>query len=209
MLTVISPAAHHRLTTLEAVKNELSLTNTADDAFLSDLIDQASDIVRTWCGRSFALEGVRETLHHNRPGASVMLSRWPVASIDAVTIDGRVFDPVNFQAEDGAGIVYRIGADGCTASWPSGRTVIEYTAGYVLPNDDNSAEPTLPKDIERAAIILVKTAYFARGRDPLIRTEDVSGIASTTYWVGGFGNGATLPPDVEGLLSPHRQVLIG
>src|SRR5512132_4147159 len=89
---------------------------------------------------------------------------------------------------------------------PSQRSWLDYQAGYVLPGEPGR---TLPDDIERAAIMLVKAAWFARTRDPLIRSEDVSGITNTTYWVGGFGNGASLPPDVEGLLAKHRQPVIG
>ena len=84
--------------------------------------------------------------------------------------------------------------------------MVDYRAGYVLPGEPDR---TLPDDIERAAIMLVKAAWFARTRDPLIRSEDVSGVTNTTYWVGGFGNGGSLPPDVEGLLSKHRQPPIG
>jgi hypothetical protein len=75
----------------------------------------------------------------------------------------------------------------------------------VLPGDPDR---TLPEDIERAVIMLVKIAWFARTRDPLIRSEDVSGITNTTYWVGGFGNGSTLPPDVECILYRYRPPAI-
>lgn len=205
MLTIISPAESHRLTTLAAVKAELQVTGGTDDAYLSGLIDQASDMVQTWCSRTFALERVRETIDRRTGSESIMLSRFPVATIITATLGGQVIDPADIETEDG-GFVYRLDGTGSRTGWQSGRFIIEYDAGFVLPDQP---APTLPKDIERAALTLVKGEWFARNRDPLIRSEDVNGVSSTTYWVGGFGAGASLPPDVEGLLAKHRQVLIG
>lgn len=201
MLTIINPAESHRLTTLAAVKAELQVTGGADDAYLSGLIDQVSDMVQTWCSRTFALERVRETIDRRTGSESIMLSRFPVATIITATLGGQTIDPATIETE-GGGFVYRLNGTG----WPPGRFIIEYDAGFILPDQP---APTLPKDIERAALTLVKGEWFARNRDPLIRSEDVPGVISTTYWVGGFGAGANLPPDVEGLLSKHRQVLIG
>jgi len=206
MLTIISPAESHRLTTLATIKSELRLTSGADDDFLSSLIDQASGAIRTWCGRSFALETVRETIHLKTASESVMLSRWPVVSIVAVTASDQALGPVTFEAEDESGFIYRTDSSGDRVGWPSGKVVLEYSAGYVLPGKPGR---TLPDDIERAVLTMIKGEWFARNRDPLIRSEDVNGVANTTYWVGGFGGDVLLPPDVQGLLTKHRQVLIG
>ena len=85
-------------------------------------------------------------------------------------------------------------------------TYAQFQTDIALVNGGSIQEP---KDIERAALTLVKGEWFARNRDPLIRSEDVHGVMSTTYWVGGLNAGASLPPDVEGLLAKHRQVLVG
>lgn len=203
MLTVISPAAHQRLTTVATIKSELDLTGGADDAYLATLIDQASEAIVAWCGRPFAVEGVRETLHRDgRAAGNLMLSRFPVIGIDAVTIGGTVLDPTLADTEDG-GFLYQLDASGCRVGWPSGRAVIDYRAGYVLPDKTGR---TLPKDIERAAIILVKTWFLARERDPLVRSESVEGVGSTDYFSGLKSD---LVPEAESLLSRYRTVMIG
>ncbi|MCO5132443.1 MAG: hypothetical protein M9932_18125 [Xanthobacteraceae bacterium] len=201
-LTIIEAAAETKLTTIAAAKAEMQLTSGADDAYLTTLIDQASDAVRSWCKRVFAIETVRESIYPDTPGKSLMLSRWPVVAIAAVTINGVVEDVANVEAED-SGHLFRLDASGCRASWPSGRIVVEYSGGYVLPGQPNR---TLPNDIERAALSLVRGSWFARTRDPLIRSEAVDGIGSTDYFSGTVSR---LPPDAESLLSPYRNVKLG
>lgn len=204
MLTIVRPAESHRLTTLAAVKAELRLTGGADDEYLSGLVDQASAAVRTWCGRPFAAEAVREVLDAAPRMWGVTLARWPVVSIEAVTVAGLSCNPSLFEADE-SGTLYRLDGVAQRVGWCSGRIVVDYTAGFVLPGKPGR---NLPEDIERATLTLVKAEFFARTRDPLIRSEDVNGAVSTAYQVGGF-SGSSLPPDVEGLLSRHRQVLIG
>lgn len=206
MLTVTAPADSHSLTTLEAIKRELCLSGGADDEFLAGLIDQASAAVRTWCGRAFTIEAVSETFRLKRPAESLVLTRWSVVSIDVITEVGTVLAAPDFETETDTGLLYRLSDVDGRVDWCAGKIVVGYRAGYILPGEPDR---TLPDDIERAAIMLVKAAWFARTRDPLIRSEDVSGLTNTTYWVGGFGNGGSLAPDVEGLLSKHRQPPIG
>lgn len=206
MLTVTAPADSHRLTTLAAIKGEMRLSGGADDEFLSDLIDRASATIRRWCGRTFALETVRETFRLSAPIETLSLSRWPVVSVASVIEAGNPLAAGDFETEDDTALVYRLTGSDSRRHWPAGKIVVEYQAGYILPGKPGR---TLPEDVERATIMLVKAGWFGRSRDPLVRTEDVSGVLSTTFWVGGFGEGASLPPDVEGLLSPHRQPSIG
>lgn len=201
-LTIIEAAGETKLTTLAAAKAELQVTSGADDAYLTTLIDQASDAVRSWCKRVFAVETVRESIYPDKPGTSLMLPRWPVVTIAGVTINGTAEDVANVEAED-SGHLFRIDASGCRMSWPSGRIVVEYRAGYVLPGRPGR---TLPNDLERAALSLVKSNWFARTRDPMIRSETVDGAGSTDYF---SGTASRLPPDVESLLSPYRNVNLG
>jgi hypothetical protein len=207
MLTVIAPAASSDLTTRATVKAELQIAGGGDDDFLSSAITRASAAVSRWCNRVFPLETVRETFRLDRTRPELVLSRFPVVSIASVTVDGTALDPAaDFEADGDRGILYRLDSRGKFMCWPSAVVVVEYSAGFLLPGDPNR---TLPDDIERAALLLVKAEYFARIRDPLVKSEDVSGALSTSFWVGGFGNGASLPPDVEGFLTPHRNPAMG
>lgn len=206
MLTVTTPAESHRLTTLASVKGELRLTGGGDDEFLLDMIDRASAVIRRWCNRSLALEAVREVVRSTNPAPTLLLSRWPVVSVTSVAIGTTDLADTEYEAETDNGMLYRLTAGDSRCPWPVGKITIDYQAGYVLPGQPGR---TLPDDIERAAIMLVKAGWFSRTRDPLVRSEDVAGVMSTSFWVGGFTDGASLPPDVGGLLSPHRQPALG
>lgn len=206
MLTIIAPAESQRLTTLAAIKDELRLTAGADDAFLLTLIDQASGAVRRWCNRAFAAETVQETFRLSTLTDSLMLSRWPVGAVLSVTRAGATLGEAGYEVEGATGLLYRLTDSDIRCPWLPGKIVVEYVAGFVLPGNPGR---TLPEDVERAAILLVKAAWFSRNRDPLIKTEEVDGIGANSYWVGGFSDGATLPADVQGLLSAYRQPAIG
>lgn len=206
MLTIITPAESQRLTTLAAIKNELGLTTGADDAFLLTLIDQASGAVRRWCNRVFATETIRETFRLSTATDSLLLSRWPVGALLSIVQAGSTLATSDYEAENGAGLLYRLTASDIRCPWPPGKIVVEYEAGYVLPGQPGR---TLPDDVERATTLLVKAGWFSRARDPLVRAETVDGIGSTTYWVGGFSEGTSLPLDVEGMLSAYRQPTFG
>jgi hypothetical protein len=198
MLTVITPAATQRLVTLESVRRELDLRDDGDDVLLAALIDQASDAVRGWCSRSFALETVSETFRLRRVTDSLLLARWPVVSVASITHDGSALTAADYEMELDRGIVYRLDGADSRDCWRPGKIVVQYDAGYILPD---AANRTLPQAIERATIALVKAAWFARQRDPMVREEDVRDILDTTYWP----RTGALPADVEGLLSAYRQ----
>lgn len=204
--TVTVPADSHRLTTLAAVKGEMRLSAGADDEFLSDLIDRATATIRRWCGRIFALETVHEIFRLTAPVEELPLTRWPLVSIDSVTEGATTLTTADYEADDETGLVYRLTSSDTRRCWTAPKIVVDYSAGYILPGKPGR---TLPEDVERATIMLVKAAWFSRTRDPLVKSEDVSGVLSSTFWVGGFSDGAALPPDIEGLLSPHRQPPIG
>lgn len=203
MLTILSPAASRRLTTLEAVKTELAIADTAQDAFLAALIDQASDAITAWCGREFARETVRETIFMDVAHGSMILSRCPVVSIATIQMGAWTLSPT--QAEIGeSGLLYRVEEDGRRIAWLPGRYTIEYDAGFVLPGETGR---TLPADVERAAIIAVKSLYLSRDRDPLLRSEEVAGVASFSYTTGAEGHASGLSVDVRALLSAHCEAV--
>lgn len=202
MLTITEPASNRKLTTAATAKLELQIASGGDDVYLSMLIDQASTAIENWCARSFALEAVREVIHQNAPQPSLLLSRWPVASVTALTLNGVEADPAATEAgEDG--LLDRLKDNGRSGFWPAGRIIVEYRAGYVLPGEEGR---TLPYDIERAALTLLKTYLFSRMRDPLVRSETVEDIDSVSYFPGTV---SSLPPQVESLLAPYRNLAVG
>lgn len=198
-LTVAEPAASTRLTTLDAAKAELNLLGSDQDAYLAGLIDQASAIVASRCSRVFAAETVGETFRVLRPYEALVLSRWPVIDIVSVQVDGQAQD-LAWIAHEPGGLLYRLAADLRCACWAPGRVAVVYRAGYVLPGNDGR---TLPHDVERAAVMLVRSMWHARGRDPAMRSDTVEGIGAITYFDGGASG---FSPEVESLLAPYRSV---
>lgn len=201
MLEVITPAEETALTTLAAVKAELGITGTDQDDRLGALIDQYSAVIVAWCGRPFALETVRETIYEPRQVDALMLQRFPVVSVASVEIDGALIAPEGYAVDRIGGIVHRRSPTRCGPFWPRGETVIEYQAGYILPDDEDR---TLPHDIERAAIMLVKSAHFATARDPALRSEETDGVATFQYFGSNGAGSDGMPLEVQGLLSGYR-----
>ena len=199
MLTVVTPANSTRLTTLERARALLSFP-PGQDALALRSIDVASAIVADWCRRPFARETVRETLPIC-PGDSILLARSPVTSFMSVVQGETTLDPAEYAYDAELGRLYRQDAAGYLFRW-WGPLAITYVAGYTLPAD--SGTWTLPLPVERAAILLAGAALSTTERDPLVRTETVEGVGSTTWWVPGASG---LPsPEAESLLQPYRRV---
>jgi len=197
MLTVITPAAHQRLTTLETLKRDLGITTTADDAFLADLIERASAFASTYCGRTFGAETMRQTCRLDRQTGDLHLDRFPVVTINSVLVDGAALDPSDYEVTKGSGLLHRVDTRGRFVCWTPGVVTVEYRAGHILPGDEGR---TLPADVESAVLLLVRAWWNARTRDPLVKSIDTPDILSESYWVG------STPPEVTTVLDRYRVV---
>lgn len=173
MLTIVTPAESKALTTVGAVCSEIG--SDAAGPLLDEFILRASAMVESMCGRSFARERVRETIRPRLHGGPILPRRWPVVGIVSLTIDGETVDPSEVAFDEGT--FERAGGWGR-------EVVIIYDAGYVLPGHEGR---TLPHDIERVVVELVKTDWHNRDRDTSIRSEDVDGVSSMSF----FGSGST------------------
>lgn len=200
MLEIVTPASSTRLTTLDAVKADLGLSGSASDEALGALIDQFSDAIAAWCGRTFGAATVRETLEITRlcDRQSILLERWPVIAISSVTVTGIALTAPDYLLDPAKGEIRYRSTDGRFWLWPVGDTVITYSTGYALPDDDDR---TLPHDIERAAILMVRSAWTSMGRDPALRSEESTGVAVFTYFAA---QGAGLSLEAQAMLSPYR-----
>lgn len=205
MLTVVSPAASMALTTLEAVKAALSIAGGDDDTFLSDLIDQASAAAAAYCNRVFGLETVAETFRIDRATDLLVLSRWPVASVVSIVAGGAWLAADGWEVDADNGDLYRLGVGDQRKVWPIGKTVVTYSAGYVLPGAEGR---DLPADIEAAVIALVRLGYARRGADPLLKSVGL-GDARMDYYSAPLGAEGGLPAEVAGMLDRHRAPVVG
>lgn len=68
---------------------------------------------------------------------------------------------------------------------------------------------TMPEDLIEATILLVKMRWFARGRDPMLRSEAVDGVYTAAYWLGtGIGGQGDLPVEVTEKLDRYRTPVV-
>lgn len=200
MLEIITPASETRLISIEAARVAIGLADddTSQDAALQALIDQASAAVASFIGQPLVRQTYRETVWARSASDSLMLSRFPVESIASVEIDGASIDADGYRVELATGIVHRRTPTRCGPYWPAGETVVEYAAGYELPDG-------LPADIQRAVILMLRQAHSASGRDPLLRSEDTDGVASFSYFAAGA---AAVPLEAQALLLPYQIVAV-
>lgn len=211
--SIITPAASARLTTATNARSDLGLPATAPtDGQLERWIDQASAQAATFCRRTFGRATYRERFEiANRClddlYLGLLLEAAPVVSIVAVAVDGLLLSPATYEV-DGR-LLYRL-QDGDRRAFHGRIVAVEYVAGWVLPGDDDYANPPagaekLPADIERAAIQLVGGPAFGLGRDPMVKSQDVEGIGSRSFYVQGAS--AALPhPEAEATLAQYRRL---
>lgn len=189
-------SASTSLTTREAVKAYLGLTDTTHDDRLDALIESVSEAIELYCGRPFA-SVQRTELHDGGGGRSLVLRCRPVASVASLHDDpGRTYTAATLIDAD----EYAVYPDEGVLTLTSGRRFIDgirnvqvvYTAGYA----------TIPPAIRQAANILV--AHFhhrgAQGADALA-SENLGGYV-VSYDTGEW------PHQARGLLAEFRETRI-
>lgn len=228
MFTVSVPAANTAFTTLDAVKTELGIEDKASDLWLIKQIDsvsatacqvlgvaQAEDGSRT-LGRETLVEtmdrrscwpwttALRPIIASREHDAKLVLSRRPIVSITSITEDGVAVDAADFEVAKSEGTIKRLD-NLFPCAWPASLIVVTYVAGWLMPADDNR---NLPEDWENAVISTVKAAWFARNRDPNIKSENIPGVRQIDYFFGTPGQDSPLSPDAMAKLRLGRDFSI-
>lgn len=204
IVTITTPPAATRLTTLERAKLELGITGSENDALLGAKIDEATSDIEAHVRRTLNRATLTETFWGGRGCAEFLtLDRMDVASITSVTVDDVAVDADEIRLDAEPGVLYRLDANGYPCIWTWCKSiVVVYVAGFLLPGETGR---NLPPSLEGAAIELLQSYWLSRGRDPLIRSEDVPGLGSVQYWVGAVGESGELPPSVVSKISPFRR----
>jgi hypothetical protein len=202
MLSVLSPAASTRLTTIAAVRENIQVGSEVDDITLGEWIDQASASIVSHCRRQFARETVMETFRRPANGP-LLLERAPLVAAPTVSADGVDLLDDDLDCDLSAGLLYRLHGD-CRGGWYSRLLTVTYTAGWLLP-----AQPgrDLPADVEQACLILLAARNAGQGRDPMLRSENVEGVGSSS-WIATADMGS-LPPQATGLLQTYIRYAMG
>lgn len=220
LTTVLDAASTYDLTTFTNVMDDWSITDSAATNFLTRSITRCSRSASNFCNRVFALETVQDEIglpHDGWPHVArrqtfaLQLSRWPVASVASVVVDGTTLaEGLDFLTDAVAGQLVRLDEYGNPKDWTGLLTTVVYSAGYWLPGMSGTAPVgvlSLPEDIEDAVSRMVYTRYAERQRDPLVKSEYVDGVGRTEYLQpSGDGN---LSPDVEDILDNYRVPVIG
>lgn len=193
----------HALTTIEALKAELSIPHddTSRDQLLARYINAASDAIRAYCGRDFARAHRVETVAGSG-GVTLFLSLFPVDEVHRVAID--VQEVTDYQADTELGVLRR------AAGWPCAEVPnieVDYTGGYVTPEQarqDTALERTLPYDIEEACIVTAATWAAHQGvpRDATSLQVEQIRVAFATR---ESDSATLLPLAVRRLLGPYRR----
>lgn len=202
-VTVLTAARSTDLTTLDRAKRELSISitdRTCDEDLRYD-ITMASQMCAEYCRTVFAKETVREIFHADSCVRLLVLSRKPIVEITGLTEgtgDDLVLD-TDFVLDLDNGIIAR-GTIDSPLAWRIGKITVEYTAGYELMDG-------LPHSIERACLVVLRSLWYSRGRDPSIRSVDIPDVGSRTYASGDASTFDPLPAEARQLLSRYRRVL--
>ncbi len=195
MLEILSPAASGDLTTLATAKRELGVTDAVHDTRIADLICEASDLVAQWCNRSgFGREMLRQTARLVSPVDVIVLHRDLGVTITTVAEDGAALSADEY--ERGGVLLYRL-RENVRVPWTARMVVVEYQAGFVLPDD-------APPALERACLDLLVGLWHGQGRDPAVRNETTEGVGAVGYFEPRADT-LPLPPDRLAALERYRR----
>lgn len=139
--TVLAAAQTYDLTDLDTVKDELGISNEAQDAWLLRAIGQVSSSIMIETGRVFAPEFLQDVIDVRRGRSQVprvdelQLSRWPVLDIVAATqtFDGTTIaltDGVDIRVDPDTGLLQRLDSNGRVRWWEALPLTVTYSAGY-------------------------------------------------------------------------------
>jgi hypothetical protein len=183
------------LTTVDVVKAELGITDAAQDALLTTLIEQASGAITRFCNRPFSVQSATQTFRilPNECVTTLFLDRLPVTAITSVTADTLPVDAAGYDLDPETGAVMRL-AGNCVTRWRASKVVIAYAAGVA----------DVPPEVARCCIDLVKAAFYARDRDPMLRSDMTQDVGQQSWTVLAGASLGGLPKDIAERLLPHK-----
>lgn len=208
---------------LADLKTDLGISGSAQDSSLERRILAASELIESWCGRSFRYAAGFVERVKGEGWPSITLSKTPIISIASIVVDGSTIPSDAYSITDvDRGRVYRPDGWAWTASLLASASpervtgteeaafVVTYTGGFVLPNDTNQApyaSPAfLPSAVVEACLLWAAELHLGRGTRGDVVSEQV-GDASIAYAVNSIEErrGGQPPPSVTKLLGPFRR----
>ncbi|MCE0743339.1 hypothetical protein LWC05_05465 [Acetobacter sicerae] len=211
-IPVGSPAAPALLASVDELRAALNLSQSdSTDAQLSGLLQDASDMALRYIGRSILDCAWRDTItfESSEKRLSLVLGRWPVTAITALSINGHSLSDegiASIPLDPASGLIFP--PDDAAPLWSGGRYVVNYQAGWTLDKTDSAGvlvAGTLPAAIRRAVIIAAVALWHASGRDPLLKSESEQGVGSTSWDTSASATGG-MPQAAADILAAFRAV---
>ena len=214
VLSVTTPATDLTLLTIDELRAIVGANDKSRDADLKRLGDRAADAIVQACKLpadgatppTLRQEVLVDTFRLNRWWGKrehigyledLVLSRRPIVSVASITETGVTLDPTSdYEIHAAAGTLTRLFNDQ-TSRWAASTIIVTYTAGWAV----------VPQGLKRAAEKLIRLYSANESRDPLLRSEEVTGISSRTFWIGAPGD-PSIPQDVMDDLGPYINPVV-
>ena len=211
------PVALWALTTLDAVKDELGITDDSEDNRLSRMINAWSQRFDTETSRKLARASYVESIAA-QGGLWLNLAQYPVTSVESVVVDDAtlVADddytlyPMNGQLWRSEKWRWAAGCHpdltGDRDPYANGLNVtVTYIAGYVTPamaEDDSSLIRDLPYDLEDGVI---RGVVFSYQNAPGVKMEQTAGGRRTQLFDPLKGGDHGILAELEPLWASYRK----
>ncbi len=189
-ITVVDPAPNTLLTTIEAVKRNLGITDANQDEPILDMIQQNSDFIASYTARTFARQNVTEKFV-GKGLPNVQLSITPIISISELALKGAAVTEFTIDDAEAGIIQIETGFTSTEIAWNTIDRAVSpyavkdwtctYIGGYTLPSWQTTGIPRdLPFDLERACIEMTKSTFHNATIDGSIRSYKI-GDTSVTW----------------------------
>lgn len=184
------------LLTIAELRAAAGVTDGSKDAALRILGDRVSASIVKACRvaqdgvtpPTLRLEAVSDTFRLKSERDALILSRRPIVAVSAVVEVGTTLAATAYEMDAAAGLLRRLATDAHT-TWPCGKILVSYTAGYA----------TVPHDLKLAAAKFVTAETQSDGRDPLLKRKVTEGVSEYEWWVDPSKE-SVIPAEVMDLL---------
>lgn len=187
----------HALTTLDAVKLALGITDTNSDDLLSAYIARASGVIESYLGRPILEQTVTETWRESswKQRDFLLICYPPITSLISL-IENTVplVQDTDFEVEVSTGTLYRT-VDGFRYRWGY-EVITQYVGGWT----------TVPVAVEQVCIDMVYYAHHTSTQNPGIQLELTEGVGRIAYFNRGLAT-FILDDTMKMLLQPYAAII--
>ena len=173
------------LLTLDEAKEFLRITGTEEDSLISSLIEQASQMVETYCDRYIEKRtDLTEDFFHVKD--RILVHAYPIISISAVQLvdaNGDTTDVTDYTTNNNLGIIY------LHSKHSDAHFRVTYTGGF----------ETIPADIKFATMYLLGQIYRISADGAHGVTARTSPTGSVTYYI------QDMAPVVKAVLDRYKR----